>query len=143
MASARTYRFPDSEWWAERSTRCDVPDYRIERRPNDAQEYGTDAESIVRCIVKRVVNKFDPIAVWLFGSMARGDCDKHSDVDLMVIMPDGTDCRATTVDVLMELRGSMLPKDVLVSTSSLFARAADRVGSVQYSVRRHGVMLYG
>lgn len=75
--------------------------------------------------------------------MARGDCDKHSDVDLMVIMPDGTDCRATTVDVLMELRGSMLPKDVLVSTASLFAHAADKVGSVQYSVRKYGVMLYG
>lgn len=63
MASERTYRFPDREWWAERSARCDVPDYRIERRPNDAHEYGTDAESIVRYIVKRVVNKFDPIAV--------------------------------------------------------------------------------
>ena len=89
------------------------------------------------------MKKFDPVAVWLFGSVARGDCDRHSDVDLMVIMPDGTDCRATTVNILVELADSMLPKDVVVNTPSLFVRTVDRVGSVQYSVRKHGVMLYG
>ena len=143
MADERTFRFPDGEWWAERSARCNVPEYRIKHRPNDVREYGTDAESIIRRIVERVVKKFDPIAVWLFGSVARGDCDRHSDVDLMVIMPDGTDCRATTVNILVELADSMLPKDVVVNTPSLFARTVDRVGSVQYSVRKHGVMLYG
>ena len=143
VAGERVFRFPGGKWWAERSARCDVPDYSIELRPDDVREYGTDAESIIRCIVERVVKKFDPIAVWLFGSIARGDCDKHSDVDLMVIMPDGTDCRATAVNILVELAGSMLPKDVLVNTPSLFARTADRVGSIQYTVRKHGVMLYG
>lgn len=143
MASKRTYRFPDSEWWAERSARCDVPDYNAERQPDDAREYGTDAESVVRRIVERVVNGFDPIAVWLFGSMARGDCSEHSDVDLMVIMPEGTDCRATAIDVLVDLRSSILPKDVLVNTPDSFARAVDDVGSVQHSVREDGVMLYG
>lgn len=143
VVGEQTYRFPDSEWWAERSERCDVPGYSIELRPNDAREYGTDAESIVRRIVERVVRKFNPISVWLFGSIARGDCDKHSDVDLMVIMPDGTNCRATAVNILVELAGSMLPKDVIVNTPTMFTGGADKVGSIQYSVRRHGVMLYG
>ena len=143
MASKRTYRFPDSEWWAERSARCDVPDYDVEQWPDNAREYGTNAESVVRRIVERVVNGFDPIAVWLFGSMARGDCNEHSDVDLMVIMPEGTDCRATAIAVLVDLRGSILPKDVLVTTPDSFARAVDDVGSVQHSVRDDGVMLYG
>ena len=143
MVGEQTIRFPDGEWWAERSARHPIPDYCVDLRPDDVREYGTDVESIVRRIVERVVKKFDPIAVWLFGSMARGDCDKHSDVDLMVIIPDGTDCWATTVNILVELASSMLPKDVLVNTQSLFAGAEDMVGSIQHSVRRHGVMLYG
>ena len=143
MAGERTFRFPDSEWWAERSARYGVPDDVVEHGPDDVREYGTDAESIIRRIVERVVKKFDPIAVWLFGSVARGDCNEHSDVDLMVIMPDGTDCLTTAAYILMELRGSLLPKDVHVNTPSLFARAADKVGSVQHSVSKHGVMLYG
>ena len=59
------------------------------------------------------------------------------------MMPEGTDCRATTIEVLVEMRGSMLPKDVIVNTPDSFARAVDDVGSVQHSVRKHGVMLYG
>ena len=143
MAGKRTFRFPDSEWWAGRSANRKVLDYRIEMRPEDALEYGTDAESVVRRIVERVVNGFDPIAVWLFGSMARGDCNEHSDVDLMVIMPEGTDCKTAELGIMGDLRGSMLPKEVLVDTPDSFARAADDVGSIQHSVREDGVMLYG
>ena len=143
MTNKRTYRFPDSEWWAERSASRKVLDDRIKMRPDDAREYGSDAESVVRRIVERVVNGFDPIAVWLFGSMARGDCNEHSDVDLMVIMPEGTDCKTAELGIMGELRGSMLPKDVLVTTPGSFARAVDDVGSVQHSVREDGVMVYG
>lgn len=63
MTSERSYRFPDGEWWAERSARRKILDYRIEMHPDNAREYGTDAESVVRRIVERVVNGFDPIAV--------------------------------------------------------------------------------
>ena len=71
MVDRYSYRFPDSGWWAKRSARRKVPDYRIELRPDDAHEYGTDVESTVRRIVERVVERFRPVAVWLFGSIAR------------------------------------------------------------------------
>ena len=44
--------------------------------------------------------------------MARGDCNRHSDVDLMIIMPEGTDRKTAELDIMAELRGSMLPKNV-------------------------------
>ena len=37
------------------------PDYSMECRPQDALEYGTDAESVVRRMMKCVVEKFHPI----------------------------------------------------------------------------------
>ena len=75
--------------------------------------------------------------------MARGDYSEHSDVDRMVIMPEDTDCKTAEIGIMGELRGSMLPKDVLANTPDSFARAVDDVGSVQHSVREDGVMLYG
>ena len=94
-------------------------------------------------MVERVVERFDPISIWLFGSMARGDCNRHSDVDLMIIMPEGTDHKTAELDIMAELRGSMLPKDVLVNTPDTFQRTVDDLGTVQHVVRKHGVMLYG
>ena len=94
-------------------------------------------------MVERVVDRFDPISVWLFGSMARGDCNRHSDVDLMVIMSEGTDRKTAELDIMAELRGSMLPKDVLVNTPYTFQRTVDDLGTIQHMVRKHGVMLYG
>ena len=140
---SRRFRFPDHAWWNERSVRRPIPHYRIDRRPHDALEYGTDVESIVRRMVERVVERFNPISVWLFGSMARGDCNKHSDVDLMIIMPEGTDHETAELDIMAELRGSMLPKDVLVNTPDTFQRTVDDLGTVQHTVHKHGVMLYG
>lgn len=94
-------------------------------------------------MVGRVVEKFDPIAVWLFGSMARGDCNMHSDVGLMVIMPEGTEREIAELAIRGELQGSMLPKDVMVNTPDMFRHGACDVGSIQYAVRKYGVMLYG
>lgn len=143
VVASKHFRFLGPAWWDERSVRCPIPRYRIDRRPDDALEYGTDVESIVCRMVERVVERFDPISVWLFGSMASGDCNKHSDVDLMIIMPEGTDHKTAELGIMAELRGSMLPKDVLVDTPDTFGRAVDDLGTVQHVVRKHGVMLYG
>lgn len=42
-------------------------------------------------LADRVVAACDPIAVLLFGSWAKGRADRHSDVDLIVVL----DCRAS------------------------------------------------
>lgn len=143
VAVNERFRFPDHTWWNKRSERCPIPRYRIDRRPHDALEYGTDVESIVHRMVERVVERFDPISIWLFGSMASGNCNGHSDVDLMVIMPEGTDRKTAELGIMVELRGSMLPKDILVDTPDTFWRAVNDLGTVQHMVYKYGVMLYG
>ena len=43
-------------------------------------------QALIRRIVKRIVQEFDPEQVILFGSQARGDAGPDSDVDLLVVM---------------------------------------------------------
>jgi len=51
-------------------------------------------------VVDRIVAEFDPVKIILFGSLSRGDEDRDSDIDLLVILPQvddklEDDCAAT------------------------------------------------
>ena len=54
-------------------------------------------DPIVARMVECLREEFDPERILLFGSRARGDAGEGSDVDLLVVMPDGTDRRETAI----------------------------------------------
>ncbi len=51
--------------------------------------------SVLDVLVRRVVASVHPERIVLFGSAARGEMGPHSDVDLLIVMPDGVHRRAT------------------------------------------------
>ena len=142
LEHARRFRFPEKEWWDARTIPNHVPQYCTERHPKDVAEYGTTFESTLKRVLRNIVDSFDPIEIWLFGSMARGDGDTNSDIDLMVVMPNGTNWRKS-IDVLGVLDGSFIPCDIAVSTPEKWSRRINDVGSIAYAVKEDGVMLYG
>ena len=98
---------------------------------------------MVRRMTERIVKLLGSVSVWMLGSMARDDFNERSDIDLLIVMPEGTDCMAATVAALADLRGAMLPYDIIVNTAGEFERAADNICTIQHGVRTQGVMLYG
>lgn len=62
------------------------------------------SEDIVQTIVKRIVERFQPLRIVLFGSHARGEAGKWSDVDLLVVLPEVADKRKATVEILRSFR---------------------------------------
>ena len=50
---------------------------------------------VIKKLVRNVVKCVDPIRIILFGSAARGDMEAHSDLDLLVVMPEGVHRRRT------------------------------------------------
>jgi predicted nucleotidyltransferase len=93
-------------------------------------------------IVHRLVERFHPLKIILFGSYARGQQTRDSDIDLLVVMPDGTDRRAAAIAMRRHLRDLMVPKDVIVSTPEEIARRGDMIGTVLRPALREGNMLY-
>ena len=63
------------------------------------RERAADIDTIVATMVERIADGFDPERILLFGSRARGDAKDWSDVDLLVVMPDGTDRREAAVEM--------------------------------------------
>jgi predicted nucleotidyltransferase len=64
--------------------------------------------------VRRIVESVHPRRIILFGSAARGDGRPDSDLDLLIIMPDGADCMATAKNAYRRLYGLGCSQDLVV-----------------------------
>jgi len=71
---------------------------------------------IVDEAVRRILSVAKPRRIILFGSAVRGTMGPNSDLDFLIVMPDGIHRRRTSVEIYKALRGIGLPKDVIVVT---------------------------
>jgi predicted nucleotidyltransferase len=69
-------------------------------------------------LVRRIVEAVHPRRVILFGSAAKGEMGPNSDLDVLVIMPDGTHRRQTAQEVYRRMWGFGFAKDIVVATES-------------------------
>ena len=99
-------------------------------------------EAIISTMVDRIVGRFSPSQVVLFGSQARGTASEHSDVDLLVVMGNGTDKRRTAVEIRRSLGDLPVSKDIVVATPDEVARLGNVVGSVLHAALREGRVVY-
>ncbi|HWF59917.1 MAG TPA: nucleotidyltransferase domain-containing protein [Nitrospira sp.] len=77
-------------------------------------------QTIVAEMVRRIVERFHPERIILFGSHARGTAGPHSDVDLLVVMQPHGSKRRRAVEIHGLLAGMGVPKDVIVVTPEEF-----------------------
>ncbi|MFN8633407.1 MAG: nucleotidyltransferase domain-containing protein [Chloroflexota bacterium] len=99
-------------------------------------------DEIIAEMVQRIVERFDPLQIILFGSRARGDARPDSDVDLLVVFPHLEDKRGTNVAILSALRHSGISKDVVVTTPDEIAAWGRMIGNVLEPALREGRILY-
>jgi predicted nucleotidyltransferase len=99
-------------------------------------------DDVVSVMTERIVSGFQPERIIVFGSYARGEAREESDIDLLVVMPDGTDRRQTAIAILGALGGLGVAKDVVVTTPDEIARRGDLVGTVLRPALREGKVLY-
>ena len=97
---------------------------------------------VVARMVALIAGEFEPERIILFGSRAKGDGRPDSDIDLLVIMPDGTDETQVTIAIHALLHDMPLPKDIIVSTPSVVARRGHVRGNVLYEGLQEGVVLH-
>ena len=93
-------------------------------------------------VVKRIVQAANPRRIILFGSCARNAMGPHSDLDLLVVMPDGTHRRHTAIDIFKALRGIGVPKDVVVVTEADIEKYGQNPSLVLKPALDEGIDLY-
>ncbi len=101
-----------------------------------------DVHDVIDRMVRRIVKRFHPERVILFGSHARGTAGPDSDVDLLVVVPAENSKREKQLEIRLALRAFRIPKDVIVSTPEEFAWRKEVVGTIEYPAVREGKVLY-
>lgn len=102
----------------------------------------TRISPLVDRIVRRIVKRFRPEAIILFGSRARGDAGPDSDIDLLVVMPVEESVVETRLAIQMALPRLSISVDVFVTTPESFAWRKDYVGTIEWPATREGTVLY-
>jgi len=100
-----------------------------------------DAQAIERR-VQRIVETVHPLRIILFGSAARGEMGPDSDVDVLVVMPEGTDHTEVGTTLHRNFRGIGFAVDIVVVTPTELERLGDDIGFVYYDALRDGREVY-
>ena len=93
-------------------------------------------------ITDRIVKRFDPLQIILFGSHARGDARPDSDLDFVVVFPSIDNKHQAATAILTERADSPIPVDVIVTTPEELERRSKVAGSVFKPVSIEGKLVY-
>lgn len=93
-------------------------------------------------LVRRIVELVHPLRIILFGSAARGSDGPNSDIDLLVVVTEGTHRRRVAQTLYREIRGVGVPFDIIVARPSDLERHKDNIGLIYHAVLREGRELY-
>jgi uncharacterized protein len=94
-------------------------------------------------IVKRLVEALQPELIYLFGSHAYGTPSRDSDVDLLIVVPDGAGDTGELSDRgQLAMRGLLVPMDILVFHRKEWDKWVPVQCSLQCTVAKKGKRLY-
>ena len=100
-------------------------------------------DKIVHDTVGRILSVVSPKQVFLFGSAARGDLHQNSDIDLLVVVPNGTHRRKTAQSIYRNMIGLDFGADIVVVTEEDVKMYRDAEGWVIREALAEGRLVYG
>ncbi len=100
-------------------------------------------EATIQRITTRIVERFRPVRIVLFGSYARGEADENSDLDLLVVLDSPPPRGRRSAPIVRFLAEQFtLPIDVVVRSRESVERYGNTAGTLVAEALREGVVLY-
>jgi predicted nucleotidyltransferase len=93
-------------------------------------------------LVQRIIDEVHPLRIFVFGSAAKGMIGADSDVDILVVMPEGIHRRRTAQLLYRRIRGVGVPFDILVTTPNDLNRHKDNIGLIYRTILQEGKEVY-
>ena len=92
--------------------------------------------------IDRIVRKFHPVKIFLFGSWARGSAREDSDLDLLVVLSKVEHKRKAAIEVMRVLNGLPISQDVIVTTPQEIEEHGKSVGNILRPALEEGKIIY-
>lgn len=99
-------------------------------------------EEMLEEIIQRIVEVAQPEKIILFGSAARGDMGRNSDIDLLVVKSGIPHRGRLTEAIYTNLFGVGFAVDVIVVTQEDIERYRDSIGLIIEPALREGEIIY-
>lgn len=93
-------------------------------------------------VVDRIVQKFHPVKIIVFGSYAHGNATPDSDLDLLVVLRNVEHKRKAAIEVLRALNGLPISKDVVITTLQEIEERKKSVGDIIRPAVEEGKVIY-
>ena len=97
---------------------------------------------VIESFVQKIVEAVHPLKIILFGSYARDNANPESDIDVLIVMPEGVHCRRTAQLLYRQIRGLGVPFDILVTTPDTLEKHKDNIGLIYRTVLKEGKEIY-
>lgn len=110
---------------------------------DDQRNSGVESQqATIGELTRRIVEAVHPLRILVFGSAARGEARADSDIDLLIVMPEGTHRRRTAQSLYRAIGSIGVPFDLLVVTSADLARHRDNPGLIYRTILAEGQEVY-
>jgi predicted nucleotidyltransferase len=99
-------------------------------------------QSVLEEIVRRVLSVAQPDKIILFGSAARGEMTRESDIDLLIVERKPGRRHDEVVKIQRAVGDVPYAVDVAVITTERFEATKDLVGGIAFPAHKYGRVLY-
>lgn len=93
-------------------------------------------------LVELIRDAVHPLRIILFGSAARGEMRVDSDLDVAVVMPEGTNPHDVSAILYPRMVGMGIAVDIIVTTPEQLEQHRTSIGFVYREILRDGRELY-
>ena len=102
----------------------------------------TNYTEAIEYLTKRIVAEINPLRILVFGSAAREEHKPGSDIDILVVVPEGVHRRHTAQLLYRRIQGVKVPFDILVATPSDLERHKNNIGLIYRTILLEGKEVY-
>ncbi len=94
-------------------------------------------------VTRRLVETYNPVEIYLFGSYAWGHPDEESDLDLLIVVDESKEKSYNrTRPGHHVLFGMNIAKDLIVYTKEEFDKVSNNIVTLGYKIKKEGKCIY-
>jgi predicted nucleotidyltransferase len=94
-------------------------------------------------VKKKLIETYNPVEIYLFGSYARGTADEESDLDILIVVDQAPlDRHRALVNGHKALMNIEVGKDLLLRSKEEFAQDSESISNICYKIKRKGKKIY-
>jgi uncharacterized protein len=100
-------------------------------------------QNTIEEVKKRLINVYNPLEIYLFGSYAWGHPDEESDLDLLIVIEKySKDRYSMLLDGHKAFMDMTISKDIVVLDKEEFEKFSEDITRLCYKIKREGKRLY-